>query len=96
MRPLHSQRSRTKLADAHEYRKVGHFAGMSKDDYLSDEDRTRVIEEVEEQLLEMTKRHFPRTSNLEYAILKTHLIIENALTQYIRCTSFVLVETKKL
>jgi hypothetical protein len=96
MRPLHSRRSRTKLADAHAFRKVGHLTGMGKDDYLSDADRIRVIEDVEKQLRETTKRNFPRTNNLEYAILKTHLIIENTLTHYIRCTSFLLAEPEDI
>jgi hypothetical protein len=65
-------------------------------DYLADADRVRIVEEVEEQLLEIVRENFPRTNNLEYAILKTHLIIEYALTQYIRCTSFVLVEPESL
>jgi hypothetical protein len=44
----------------------------------------------------LVEDHFPKTQNLEYAILKTHLIIENLLTQYIRCTSVVLVEPESL
>jgi hypothetical protein len=65
-------------------------------DYLTDADGVRTVEEVEEQLLEIARQHFPRTNNLEYAILKTHLIIEYVLTQYIRCTSSVLVEPESL
>ena len=42
------------------------------------------------------KREFPRTQNLEYAILKSHLIIEYALTQYIRCFSAVVVSTESI
>ena len=84
------------LADAHVFVKDGHWVAMRQDDYLSDADRIRIVDQVREQLLEITKRHFPRTTNLEYAILKGHLILEHALTQYIRCTSFVLVEPEDL
>jgi hypothetical protein len=78
MRPLHSRRSRSKLTDAHQFRERGSF-GSQKEDYLSDADRMSIVDEVVKQLLDVTKRHFPRTANLEYAILKAHLIIENAV-----------------
>ena len=96
MRPLHTRRTRTTLSEAHQFRSNGVGDGMRAVDYLTDADRVRIVEEVEEQLLEIARQHFPRTNNLEYAILKTHLIIEYVLTQYIRCTSSVLVEPESL
>jgi hypothetical protein len=96
MRPLHSRRSRTKLADAHKFCKEGSFTSTTEGDFLSDDERVQIVEDAQKQLLETTKRNFPRTNNLEYAVLKTHLIIENALTQYIRCTSYLLVELEDL
>ena len=74
----------------------GAGGGMRATDYLSEEHRSQIAGEVGETLLGVTRQHFPRTSNLEYAILKTHLIIEYALTQFIRCTSFALVEPETL
>ena len=62
-RPISSRRPRTKLADAHEYHKVGHFTCVSKDDCISHANLIQIIEEVKEQLLKTTKRNFPRTSN---------------------------------
>ena len=96
MPPLHSSRPRSTLADAQQFRTAGAGGGMRTVDYLADADRLRIVEEVAEELLETVRQHFPRTSNLEYAILKAHLIIENALTQYIRCTSSVLVQPESL
>jgi hypothetical protein len=96
MPPLHSRRPRTRFSEAQQFRSNGVGGGMRTVDYLADADRVRIVEEVEEQFLEIARQHFPRTNHLEYAILKTHLIIENALTQYIRCTSSVLVEPESL
>jgi hypothetical protein len=96
MRILHSRRPRTTLSDAQRFRRDGVSGGMRTVDYLTDADRSRIVEEVVGQLLEVPRKHFPRTNNLEYAILKTHLIIEYALTQFIRCTSHVLVEVETL
>ena len=69
---------------------------MASDDYLSDTQRLQIAQETEDQLRLATPNHFPRTQNLEYAILKTHLIIEYAITQFIRCTSFALVDAEKI
>lgn len=96
MRPLHSCRPRTRLSDAQQFGNEGIDSGMRAEDYLTDAERTHIIDEAEKQLLEMAQRHFPRTNNLEYAILKTHLLIENTLTQFIRCTSHVLVDPESL
>lgn len=48
------------------------------------------------ELDEIVKKHFPRSPNLEYAILKSHLIVERSIEEYIRCLSSVLVEVKSL
>jgi hypothetical protein len=92
MRPLHTKRTRSKLADAHAFRKNGIYCGAGSDDYLDDAERTRIVDEAEELLLELATKRFPKTRNVEYALLKAHLIVESALTQFIRCTSFVLVD----
>jgi hypothetical protein len=96
MRPLHSRRPRTTLSEAHEYRINGISRSMQASDYLADPDRVQLVQQVGDQLIEIARQNFPRTNNLEYAILKTHLIIEYALTQYIRYTSCVLVDPESL
>lgn len=92
MRPLHSRKARTSIADARQYLRDGHGWGMRAIDYLTDAERFRIAQEVNEQLSEVTRNQFPRTGNLEYAVLKAHLIVEFALTQLIRCSSYALVE----
>jgi hypothetical protein len=96
MRSLHSRKLRSTLSDSQHFYHDGVGGGMRIVDYLSDKDRSQIVEEVSIQLFDIARQYFPRTSNLEYAILKTHLIIEHALTQFIRCTSFVLVEPESL
>lgn len=92
MRPLHIKRKRITLNDAEKYLKDGIGGGMSYSDYISNEERQIIIEKVTDELLNIIPGKFPRTANLEYAILKTHLIVEYALTQFIRCSSYVLVD----
>lgn len=96
MKALQSRKKRPNLEDAKKAVKSGIVGVMSSDDFISDEERLKILEEVEEDLLDIVKKHFPRTRNLEYAILKSHLIIEHALTQHIRCSSFVLMNHKDL
>ena len=92
MRPLHSRKRRATLSDARRFAKNGVGSEMRAEDYLSDSERYKLVQEAAGQLQEITKRHFPRTGILEYAVLKAHLIIEFALTQFIRCASHVLVD----
>lgn len=68
---------------------------MSSSDYLSDADRNDIAEEAAASLEDLIQ-YFPRTQNLEYAILKAHLIVEHAITEFIRCTLRVLVEPKDI
>lgn len=63
---------------------------------LSGEEREAALRKVSDDLLGTVKRHFPRTQNLEYAILKAHLILEFALTQYIRCFVLVAVRAEEI
>jgi len=96
MRPLHSKRKRTSLQDAHLFIKNGVGGGTKDSDYISDYDRENIVNEVTYDLINIVKRNFPKTTNLEYAILKTHLIVEYALTQFIRCSVYVLVESESI
>lgn len=56
----------------------------------------RLTDEVADALHGLIRDQYPRSGNLEYAILKAHLIVEHALAQYIRCSADVLVETTQL
>jgi len=96
MRPLHIKRKRITLTDAQKFIKNGIGGSMEYSDYLSDDERKRIIEDTYDDLLSIVKNNFPRTTNLEYAILKMHLIIEYALTQFIRCSSYVLVDKESI
>lgn len=96
MRPLHIRRPRATLADAQRFAHDGACRGMRVEDYLSDEDRSRIAEEIDDHLSQVPRDHFPRTGNLEYAILKTHLIVEFAITQFICGSSPVLVKPETL
>jgi hypothetical protein len=96
MRPLHSRKRRATLADAHQHVREHFGYGVSANDYLQDEERMQIAIDASEALQNVTRVQFPRTGNLEYAILKTHLIVEFALTRLIRCSSCVLVEPEAI
>ncbi|WP_426410218.1 hypothetical protein [Bradyrhizobium ganzhouense] len=83
------KRNRPTLETAHAFHKEGSFEISSPRHQLSDEEREAEIRKISNGLSEIVRQQFPRTQNLEYAILKSHLIIEYALVQYIR--SFVAI-----
>jgi hypothetical protein len=64
-----------------------------REDYVGDEERNLFADQMSAELEDLVKAQFPRTSNLEYALLKCHLIVEYALTQFIRGSAHVLVES---
>ena len=84
------KRNRPNLQTAHEFFREGGFSIDPAKHYTSEEERKNEIEAIAEDLEQMSKR-FPRTQNVEYALLKAHLIIEHVLVQYIRgyATTFV-------
>jgi hypothetical protein len=96
MRPLHSKKKRTTLAAAQQFAKRNMLFGMDAADYLSEAERQQIIADVSGQLEDVTRTQFPKTANIEYAILKSHLIVEYALTQIIRCSSYVLVQPETI
>jgi hypothetical protein len=69
--------------------------GVGSDQFMSDADRVAEMERVVAQLHHVIKQ-FPRTRVLEFAILKSHLITESALTHFIRLTSRVLVSAEEI
>lgn len=91
-----SKRKRPDLETAHEWLKSGSFTISPKEHFLSDQEREAEIKKIADELAIDLPRQFPRTQNLEYAILKSHLIIEHVITQYIRCHSRVAVEVDEI
>jgi hypothetical protein len=79
------RRKRPTFKTAHQFLKEGTFTTSPKLHYLSGEEREKEIKGVCDSLQETIRTQFPRTQNLEYAILKAHLIVEHALVQYVRC-----------
>ncbi|MGR3494162.1 hypothetical protein [Citreimonas sp.] len=67
----------------HDFFKEGSFSIDPVAHYTSPEERKAEITAIAEDLEELSKK-FPRTQNIEYALLKAHLIIEHVLLQYIR------------
>ena len=52
--------------------------------YFTEEEHYQEVVEIHADLKSIVRAQFPRTQNLEYAILKAHLIIEYSITQYVR------------
>jgi hypothetical protein len=95
MRARQIKRERPTLKTAHDYFKEGSFLTDPKVHSLSGKEREAELQKVENDLEKIVKQ-FPRTQNLEYAILKSHLIVEHALVQYIRCFAATFVDIKDL
>lgn len=75
---------RPTLKTAHEFHHVGIYPSGSEGQYFTEEDHYREVVEIHEDLRAIVRMQFPRTQNLEYAILKAHLIIEHSIAQYVR------------
>jgi hypothetical protein len=76
------RKKRPTLKDAHDFIKQGHHT-VNAWDYVSSEERIREAEKIEAELRLIASSGIPRTRNLEYMILKCHLIAEFVLTRYI-------------
>jgi hypothetical protein len=96
MRSHQIRRERPTFKTAHQFFTEGGFTTDPKAHYLSGEERKKEIEKVGESLQELVTKAFPRTQNLEYAILKAHLIVEYALVQYIRCFAITAVSISNI
>jgi uncharacterized protein YutE (UPF0331/DUF86 family) len=96
MRKRQIRRERPTLKTAHDYFKEGSFLVHPQLHSLQGAEREAELQKVRDGLEEIVKREFPRTQNLEYAILKSHLIVEYALVQYIRCFAATFVNAKDL
>ncbi|WP_165191607.1 hypothetical protein [Caulobacter soli] len=90
------RRERPTLRTAHDFHQKGHFLKSSPEHVVSDQERQHLADEIAGELASLIKTQFPRGANLEYAILKAHLIVEYAVGEYIRCVSDILVDSAHL
>jgi hypothetical protein len=95
---MHRQirRQRPTLKTAHQFFSDGYFTVDPKLHSVSDKEFEDEAEKISDELKLLLKQQFPRTQNLEHAILKGHLIIEHALVQYIRCFARTYLEVESL
>lgn len=63
------------------------------EDYVDNQERNAFAARMSAELEALVRTQFPRTTILEYALLKCHLIVEFALTQFIRGSAHVLVDS---
>jgi hypothetical protein len=95
MKKQQIKRSRPNLQTAHDFHREGSYSIDPVKHYTSDDERSAEIERIAGDLREIGKK-FPRTQNVEYALLKAHLIIEYAIVQYIRGYASVAVSDKDI
>ncbi len=96
MRGKQIKRERPTLKSAHDFFKEGSFLIDPNSHFLSTDEQEAELRKVRSELHDIVKRQFPRTQNLEYAILKSHLIVEYALLQYIRCFAAIAVSASDI
>lgn len=84
-----SKRKRPNLETAHEWLKEGFFFTSPKEHFLSEEEVETEIRCISDELAVELPKRFPNTQNLEYAVLKGHILIEHAISQFIRSRSRV-------
>ncbi|WP_374428714.1 hypothetical protein [Tabrizicola sp.] len=95
MKTKQVKRPRPNLQSAHDYHREGSYSIHPAKHFTFEEERSEEIERIAKELREIGKK-FPRTQNVEYALLKAHLIIEYAITQYIRGYATVAVTDKDI
>lgn len=83
MRHLKWKKKRPTIETARAYLRDGHHTVDPRSDYQSPDEQRAEMEAIVADL-ESTYTRFPRTTSLEYAVLKGHLILEHAVMQYIR------------
>lgn len=86
------KRSRPSLKTAHAFHERGWFEVDPERHSLSKKEHEARVLRVADELQKIVKENFPRTKNIEYAILKTHLILEHIISQYIAEFSAISIE----
>jgi hypothetical protein len=91
-----SKLKRPTLKTAHEFHRDGIYPPGHEGIYQTEEEHRQEAVEIEKELELIVRFQFPRTHNLEYAILKAHLIVEHGIEQYVRAFSPNTVDAKAL
>lgn len=90
------KRERPTFKTAHDFFKDGFSSVDRKAHLLKGEERQEELRNTEAKIFQIYTQQFPRTQNLEYAILKAHLIVEYALTEYIRESAVTAVSSENI
>jgi len=91
------KRERPSFRTAHDFfKEEGGFSIDPERHSLQGKQRDEEIKKTINELLQVTRKQFPCTQNLEYAILKSHLIVEYALIEYIRGHAITAVDSKNI
>lgn len=87
---MKSKKKRPSLQDAHDYAKGGNY-GFSAEDYITSEEKEKMLDEFTELLENRIKKELPRSRRLDLTILKCHIIVEFALNKFIefKCQSTI-------
>lgn len=93
---MHLKKTKPSLEIAHKIASGKQHARISINEYFTDSERIHEVRDVVESIKKVATKNFPRTQNLEYAILKTHLIIEFAITEFIRCSMSIVSKTNRI
>lgn len=88
-----SRKPRSTFQTAHDFYRQG-FYEVGPEHWLTYEDQRDFINSASIELQKLIKEQFLRTGNLEYAILKAHLIVEQAITVYIKSQSRAQISSK--
>src|SRR5690242_14198415 len=92
MRPLHLKAKKKTRENA---AKLSSLEPVHEE-LLLDEERVALVLDVGRTLSELCDAQFPKSSVLEYAVLKAHIIVDYCLLQFLRCTSVVLVDPEDI
>ena len=96
MKTRQVRRERPSLKTAHRFFSDGGYSIDPDRHFLSEAERQLEIKKIHTELSNLISLQFPKSHNLEYALLKAHLIIEHAITHYIRSFSVVYTEANSL
>lgn len=87
MKRYRSVRPRPTLETAHTVHKEGIWLASAPDHWRTIDEHKDQIQKATDRLETIVKEQFPRTNILEYAVLKSHLIVEFALDLFIDVTA---------
>lgn len=80
-----SKRPKPTMQDAHDFLRRGFYVGPA--DYISAEEQVRELEKALDEVRSLVKSGIPRGYNLEFVLLKCHVVVEYAINRYIELVS---------